>query len=87
MIFVLLDLLNFFVFVLFSIEPIFFFESFCWWVWGTFFSNLFFYRLLAAKLVLPGGCAFHKFSQNVTSFHKFSQHENRYKIVKAGEKW
>ena len=38
-------------------------------------------------LVLPGGCAFHKFSQNVTSFHKFSQHENRYKIVKAGEKW
>ena len=38
-------------------------------------------------LVLPGGCAFHKFSQNVTSFHKFSPHENCYKIVKAGEKW
>ena len=38
-------------------------------------------------LVLPGGYAFLKFSQNVTSFHKFSQHENRYKIVKAGEKW
>ena len=38
-------------------------------------------------VVLPGGCAFHKFSQNVTSFHKFSQHENCYKIVKAGEKW
>ena len=38
-------------------------------------------------MVLPGGYAFHKFSQNVTSFHKFSQHENRYKIVKAGEKW
>ena len=43
--------------------------------------------LLMMLLVLPGGCAFHKFSQNVTSFHKFSQHENRYKIVKAGEKW
>ena len=40
-----------------------------------------------SKMVLPGGYAFHKFSQNVTSFHKFSQHENRYKIVKAGEKW
>ena len=42
--------------------------------------------ILTIDLVLPGGYAFHKFSQNVTSFHKFSQHENRYKIVKAGEK-
>ena len=42
---------------------------------------------ITTMLVLPGGYAFHKFSQNVTSFHKFSQHENRYKIVKAGEKW
>ena len=44
-------------------------------------------KMKIEKVVLPGGYAFHKFSQNVTSFHKFSQHENRYKIVKAGEKW
>ena len=43
--------------------------------------------LFEYTMVLPGGYAFHTFSQNVTSFHKFSQHENRYKIVKAGEKW
>ena len=56
-----------------------------------FFSDsnylfFFFFCNFVVNLVLPGGCAFHNFSQNVTSFHKFSQHENRYKIVKAGEK-